>query len=289
MSMSEELIKNQEESIEEFLNDQAREVLGQDTGLGYIEKRLLHFCLAAVLLCAALILLFIKVYSDGLSEFRAELVHLGALTGWSLVLVGYALYSLLRFNRDTKTKLARRVFLDELTEVFNFRYLDSRLAQEEARVNRYGGCTSVLYLDLDHFKQVNDRYGHGPGNRVLCEIRDVLMGRLREADVLGRWGGDEFLAILPHTPRAGARVGAERMRALVEEQSIALRDGKTVDFVTVSIGVASYPDDGETMRDVVNVADRGVYHAKGQGGNMVCSDTGGHGQQDCRPSTRAST
>lgn len=254
---------------QQFLDEKARELMEEDIGLSRVQRRLWRVFLGSILLSIAMIALMIEASIGGGFILGSLRVHVGALMAWSLIVAIYSFYSLHVFAQKIKTRLARRVFLDDLTDVFNFRYLESRLEQEEARVDRYGGSTSVVYLDLDRFKDVNDRFGHQAGNLVLQGIRDELVGQLRAADVLGRWGGDEFLAILPHTDIEGAMVAGERMRKVVEAHEIELDGGDVVDFVTISTGIAEYPADGDTMADVVKFADKGVYRGKDVGGNAV--------------------
>jgi len=190
---------------------------------------------------------------------------------WALVASAHAFWLLLVFAQDVKEDLSRKSFLDELTSVFNFRYLDHRLDEEEARIRRQGGSAAVLFLDLDHFKEVNDRYGHQVGNAVLRGLVTAMKKHVRASDVLGRLGGDEFLVIMPHANRQQAVALAHRLRKTVKNYRLKVRAKEFVDFVRVSIGLAVYPQNGDSMEGVVIAADRAVYRAKARGGNTVCA------------------
>ncbi len=161
---------------------------------------------------------------------------------------------------------------DGLTRLLNHRTIFERLREEVERSNRYGGELSILLADIDHFKQVNDGYGHPVGDSVLRRVATALRQDLRACDALGRYGGEEFLAVLPSTPLAGASGVAERMRCLVEDARTELSGGDLIQ-VTASFGVASLAelDPPGRAEDLVNLADRRLYAAKRAGRNRVTS------------------
>ncbi len=192
-----------------------------------------------------------------------------AILLWSLLVTAYGFHSQTRVSESMKAILKQKTFIDEVTGVFNYRYLDLRLAEESERTRRHGGLTALLYLDLDGFKDVNDQFGHQVGNVVLEQLAGTMSQRVRSCDVLGRIGGDEFLVILPQTDRREAYILAERLREAVENYALEVEDGHVVDFIRVSIGVAAYPVNGETMDNIVTAADNAVYESKAQGGNRV--------------------
>jgi diguanylate cyclase (GGDEF)-like protein len=146
---------------------------------------------------------------------------------------------------------------DELTGAYNRRYLMETLAREHARAARLGGRLSVCLIDVDHFKQVNDRLGHAEGDRKLKAVAAAAAACLRGADVFGRFGGEEFLALLPDTDRQGALQVAERVRAAVESEA----------GITVTIGVAQSA--GEDMHALLAKADQALYRGKAAGRNRV--------------------
>jgi diguanylate cyclase (GGDEF)-like protein len=156
--------------------------------------------------------------------------------------------------------------IDALTGLASFRVLRDRLANEVARCHRTGDRFAVLFLDLDNFKQVNDRYGHEAGNALLKATARECDKHIRLTDVAGRYGGDEFVIILVGTGVDGARVVAEKMRLAVEQQGVGL--GYPSGFVTASVGVAEYGPE-KRDEDVLVAADRALYRAKAGGRNRV--------------------
>lgn len=152
---------------------------------------------------------------------------------------------------------------DKLTALFNRVKLDRVLVSEVTRARRYGSALSVVLLDIDHFKVVNDTYGHNVGDEVLVDIADTLRGNVRDSDTVGRWGGEEFLVILPSTNLARAGDVAEKIRV-----RIAALHLPTVGQVTVSLGVAEYRT-GDTEQQLVARADIALYAAKESGRNLV--------------------
>jgi diguanylate cyclase (GGDEF)-like protein/putative nucleotidyltransferase with HDIG domain len=156
--------------------------------------------------------------------------------------------------------------MDALTGLFNRRHFEERLKEEVSRHSRYGDVFSVLMLDLDQFKSYNDTYGHPAGDMVLAEVGRIIRNSIRNVDQAFRYGGDEFVVILPETGRDDAYVVAERIR----EKIAAEMERKGV-AVTCSIGLASYPVDGVAAGELVDAADDALYHAKHAGANRVLS------------------
>jgi len=172
--------------------------------------------------------------------------------------------------RDRERRLYDIARTDPLTGVSNRRRFLEIFGVEFARAKRYGGELSCVMLDLDHFKDINDRYGHDVGDRVIVTAADAFRGILRTADVIARWGGEEFALLLPHTNLTGAQAVAERCRRALEEVTI-VADGETIG-VTVSLGVASLPGDGlDTPDALMRSADEALYEAKSCGRNRVVS------------------
>lgn len=165
-------------------------------------------------------------------------------------------------------RMQRLAALDPLTETYNRRFGLARLHDEFARAVRNGSPLGILMFDLDHFKQINDTYGHLTGDRVLARLARLARSVLREGDVLVRYGGEEFLAILPGAARHDLQQVGERLRRLVEETSIA-DDGRAI-RITVSIGGSAYPEvDVENETALVGHADRALYLAKESGRNRA--------------------
>jgi two-component system, cell cycle response regulator len=158
---------------------------------------------------------------------------------------------------------------DPLTAVLNRRALTERLASELERVKRYESTVSILLIDIDHFKRVNDNYGHLVGDDVLMDVGALLQSAVRSVDVVARYGGEEFVIALPETGLAGATAFAERIRELVEEHTFAHAGGSDL-RLTASVGVASFPSPGiESVEDLLAKADQALYRAKADGRNRV--------------------
>jgi diguanylate cyclase (GGDEF)-like protein len=157
--------------------------------------------------------------------------------------------------------------VDELTGLATYRMLRSRLEQEVARSDRSGEPFGVLFVDMDEFKSVNDKYGHEAGNRVLEGVGRELEHSVRKTDLASRYGGDEFVLVLVRTDLEGARRVGEMVREAVE--SFGRGQGFGEDEVSVSIGVACHDPTAEELGDVLREADRALYQAKARGGNRV--------------------
>ncbi len=156
---------------------------------------------------------------------------------------------------------------DGLTRLYNRRTFLQRAESEFERSRRYQRPLSVLMLDVDHFKNVNDSYGHETGDRVLRVLADACRKSLRQQDVIGRYGGEEFVAFLPETSSEIAQEVAERLRLSVAALGVASANG--VVKVTVSIGVATAERGTAAVAQLINAADQAMYEAKQQGRNRV--------------------
>ncbi len=171
-------------------------------------------------------------------------------------------------RRQAEEKLKYMATHDSLTELFNRKVLEQRIAEEVQRAVRYSHVISAFMLDIDHFKPINDTYGHQAGDTVLQCIARILESSIRSTDCVARYGGEEFVVILPETPLALAEELAERLRIQIEEYSISIEDGKEFN-ITASIGVSTFPQHGESWGDLLNAADSAMYAAKDGGRNCV--------------------
>ena len=158
---------------------------------------------------------------------------------------------------------------DGLTQLYNRRAFDDRLAKARAREERQGGRFAVLLLDIDHFKRLNDTFGHPAGDAALKHTARVLEGHLRQGDEAARYGGEEFAVILPGADAAGAAPLAERVRAAIEGSQVVFEGARLA--VTVSVGVAAWPEDGREIETLLAAADRALYAAKQDGRNRVAA------------------
>ncbi len=156
---------------------------------------------------------------------------------------------------------------DALTKLFNRGYWEECLQNEFRRYRRTHQVPSLLMFDIDHFKKINDSYGHPTGDEVIRTVASLIKGAIRETDIAGRYGGEEFGVILVGTPTAGAETTAERLRKAVEERHIK-HHGQEL-RVTISVGAAELADDVESYQHWIERADKALYHSKKQGRNRV--------------------
>lgn len=178
-----------------------------------------------------------------------------------------------RMQRELKSRLRyalENAATDALTGLFNRRYFERRLKEESAHARRHKKPFAIIMLDLDHFKLVNDTYGHEDGDRVLKLVADHLGAGLREDDVACRYGGEEMVLLLRSTTGAAARVVANRLRTSLADKRIALGAKKEPKQVTFSAGVAAADDRNDyDAHDIVSRADQALYRAKRAGRNRV--------------------
>ncbi len=168
-------------------------------------------------------------------------------------------------------RLYEQAIRDDLTGLYLKRHFLDRLHEEIDRARRYGKPVAVLMADLDHFKRVNDQRGHLSGDRVLREMAQLITASVRSSDVVGRFGGEEIALILPEQELAGALRAAEKVRLAVEGHRFPVADDGPPVEITLSLGVAIFPGDGEDADGLLSVADQALYEAKRQGRNRVCS------------------
>ena len=166
-------------------------------------------------------------------------------------------------------RLEQLAHTDPLTKALNRRALSERLGAEMERVRRYNTTRSLLLIDLDHFKLINDTHGHLAGDDVLVEVAGMLQRVVRAVDIVARYGGEEFVIVLPETGAPGAEAFAERLRELIEGHGFAVSRGRPI-RLTTSIGVSSFPGFGvESVEDLLANADQALYRAKTEGRNRV--------------------
>jgi diguanylate cyclase (GGDEF)-like protein len=182
-------------------------------------------------------------------------------------------------SKDTKMgQLQAMSTRDPLTRLFNHAYFQERLDKEVSRCQRYGRVMGLMFVDVDNFKEVNDKLGHKHGDELLKGIADILRGesresdihfRLREHDIAARYGGDEFVLMLPETAKGGTATTAERLRNCIEQYNF----GPDLTGITVSIGLAAFPVDGSQRDVLIDAADRALHAAKNFGRNRVVAYT----------------
>jgi diguanylate cyclase (GGDEF)-like protein len=160
------------------------------------------------------------------------------------------------------------IYRDDLTGLYNMRYLEVVLESELRRAQRFPAQFCLLFIDLDGFKAVNDDHGHLSGSSVLKQVADVLRDAVREVDVPIRYGGDEFVVVLLGASPAKGYLAAERVRRRIEQKEFQVEDGGTA-RLTCSIGVAAYPEHGKDRETLLKVADETMYNSKRTGKNRV--------------------
>ncbi len=158
---------------------------------------------------------------------------------------------------------------DDLTGLFNRRWFNQRIVEEFKRAERFNNPLSILMVDIDFFKHYNDNHGHSTGDTALREVAQVLSKNVREVDSVVRYGGEEFIVILPKTGMEEARKTAEKLRLKMEEHEIPFGSTQPNGKFTISIGYTTYPDIAKNISDLFNQADHALYTAKHRGRNRV--------------------
>jgi diguanylate cyclase (GGDEF)-like protein len=177
--------------------------------------------------------------------------------------------SSLAFDNAVRFATARNLAnIDELTGLYNYRFLDVALEREIKRTERYGSNLSLIFLDLDLFKNVNDTHGHLIGSKVLREVGLMLKDLTREVDFVFRYGGDEYTIILVETGKSGAACVAERIRKSIENHQFLSTEGYNI-RITASLGYSCFPDDSRSKVELLEFADKAMYKGKISGKNIV--------------------
>jgi diguanylate cyclase (GGDEF)-like protein len=169
-------------------------------------------------------------------------------------------------SQQALTELAT---VDGLTGVFNRREFNRRLSIELERSRREGHSVSLVMVDIDHFKKLNDTYGHQSGDDALRQVSAILKHEVRPGDQPARYGGEEFAVILPYADQTDAYTMAERLRTIIAARDIVIHEGQTIK-VTASLGCATFPVDATTEQMLMAEADSALYQAKKGGRNQVC-------------------
>lgn len=214
---------------------------------------------SAVMLALGLLLFTFSKETGQLAWVAGLYFLIGVLLNISLLI-----YLLKRFEKV----LVEQNRHDELTGLANRRALDRALVREWRRFQRSGVGFALLAMDLDHFKEVNDRFGHPAGDQMLIQVAGRLKRAAREVDLIARVGGEEFIVLVQGTTAEGALIAAERLRAAVAAAPYALKDGFAP--ITISIGIALATAEDKELAEVLERADQALYQAKHDGRNRVC-------------------
>ena len=248
---------------------------------GKIESPLLSMYYLVIIITASILGKAITFLEVGLISACCLYLSfsLGAITTLSLTQVSQSLIQLFplwlvaylasMLSGDTESAQKKMKFLsrtDDLTGLLNMRMFSFLAEQESTRAARYNRPYSILMLDADNLKPINDTYGHAAGGSLIKLMGKILWNNLRSADIIARYGGDEFVVLLHEVKSDRAASAGERIREAVENTPLVV-SGKNV-FATVSIGVASYPEHGTVIQEVINNADKALYKSKKKGKNM---------------------
>lgn len=171
-------------------------------------------------------------------------------------------------NARNYVRVNELVITDDLTGLFNSRHFGQLLDYETGRALRYNSCASLVFLDLDHLKLINDSHGHLVGSRMLSEFGRLIKANIRSSDLAARYGGDEFVVILPQAPKQAAVALAHKLLHIMRESEFFADDGQRI-HLTASFGVATFPDDAKDRLGLVKAADEAMYRAKKAGRNTV--------------------
>lgn len=228
------------------------------------------------LFLATLIMLFIPGYAMfGWLCVRNHPTVVDLFVAAILFFGGCFVFGVVQLSRQTArsllrvARLERDALIDPLTQLSNRRYLSHRFSEEISRAHRHHLNLTVILVDIDHFKMVNDVYGHRAGDEVLCRIARVIEGELRTSDIAVRYGGDEILVIATNTDAPGGKILAERLRRAIREEAVPCESGGPI-LITVSIGVATLLAE-ECTCELIDRVDRALYQAKEQGRDRVCA------------------
>jgi diguanylate cyclase (GGDEF)-like protein len=203
----------------------------------------------------------VQLFSPHHNAFQredAQLLWILSLVSENLLTREYANEGLLRF-----------AFTDYLTGLRTRGYFEQQLELEFKRSERRKQKFAMLMIDIDHFKRLNDTFGHHVGDQILRDVSSILMKDMREVDTVARYGGEEFVIILPETTHAGALYVAQRLRRAVEQAKFFAGSPHEIQHLTISIGVAVYDSDAQFKRDLIEFADAALYAAKHAGRNRV--------------------
>lgn len=215
---------------------------------------------------------FFVLYYSFREAATPELVRQALLGTALFFLAGLLLGRVQRRSRDTQRELAASTLTDRLTGLYNYGTFVDYLHNEVTKVDRYGGELSLLMLDLDHFKQFNDRHGHEAGNELLRRLGATVGALVRDADVAARYGGEEFAVLIRGDESHGYEL-AERLRRAVETVAVPLRGGERA-CTTISAGIAAYPAGARDEAELIEAADAALYESKRRGRNRVTIFTG---------------
>jgi len=207
---------------------------------------------------------FITVFLNIIHTVYALKIDITAVSFIIPVFAGLMFGLLLAYIKVLSEKLGKMAYTDSLTHIYNRLHFAHFLDAEIDKVKRYGSSFSIIFFDLDNFKDVNDKYGHLVGDDVLEKVTDVVAKANRSADIFARYGGEEFIILEPETDLSGASIHAERLRNAIENYEFP-----TAGHITSSFGVAEFNAEKDNVETILERADKALYMAKEFGRNRV--------------------
>jgi diguanylate cyclase (GGDEF)-like protein len=235
---------------------------------GFLSVRLSLITIVGIF-CSIVIFIILNIISNGSNVLKYALMSLFAglliITSSASVI----LYTLYKGTNKAMTKLKEQSSMDRLTELYNRSYLEPFLEGELDTAKRENQQVSVMMVDMDHFKEINDTYGHVVGDSVLAIFAQVVLKCLRKTDIIARYGGDEFIVVLPNTDTETASSVADRIRNEVSETYIPPIDNVVISSIHCSIGISNYPVLCDSKNTLIKTSDLALYMAKRSGRNCT--------------------
>lgn len=205
--------------------------------------------------------------SVGIDEFTISTIHLIEITA---LIAACEVLSIILFHYHSElTKLRQNASTDKLTELYNRSYLDPFLEKQIEIAGKTKKPVSIIMVDLDHFKEINDNNGHPAGDHVLTIFAQIVLKCIRKTDIIARYGGDEFIVVLPDTDTETARSVAERIRHDVSSAYISPVDGAIISSISCSVGISTYPVHCDSKHSLIKTSDLALYEAKHSGRNRT--------------------
>ncbi len=230
--------------------------------------RIITFMAVGVALSVIIFFISGTLVDSGIAGVKAMLAVLAAAAG---ILAAYVLmlYTMLNSGVKTIEAFKKQASMDKLTELYNRSYLDLFLESEINVADRTKQPISMIMVDMDHFKDINDTYGHVVGDHVLTIFAQVVLKCIRKTDIIARYGGDEFIVVLPRTDTETARSVADRIRHDVSQTYIPPIDGVVIASIRCSVGVSTYPVHCDSKNSLLRTSDLALYKAKSSGRNCT--------------------
>jgi diguanylate cyclase (GGDEF)-like protein len=254
------------QKINDLLTQALSDVNGyQDTDVEIIRDHLKEFLLSEIFTIGGFLFVDIEDTGKELPSYDIGILEM-------LLQTAGLIYQNLQLREQLKKLFVRAekdAVTDYLTNLFNYRYFKQHLNREFDRARRHNSKFVSLMIDIDHFKSYNDTYGHQAGDNVLRNIAEVLKANTRSSDIVARYGGEEFVIVCPELEKEMGTLLAEKLRKIIADSNLA--NGKSIPGkkITISVGVAAYPDDADTPEDLIQNADSALYKAKENGRNQV--------------------